>query len=104
MTAESSDVPSDIRIITKALTPSDNSLPSLALQVICLVDSYMLWVGTATSPNKDARVTVSHGNLCRDWACAMPMISVCAIVLSRSTKILTHRQVEGSHQDEQRSR
>lgn len=84
--AESANLPSDIRIITKSVVPTDKSLPTLALQVICLVNSYMVWVGVASSPNEEARVTVNHGNLCRDWACGMPAISVCPTVSTKLTQ------------------
>lgn len=68
-----------IKIVSKQLTGSDSSLPSLAMQIICLVDSYMIWVGT-TSDVQGERVEGGgelaplQGRLARDWACAMPPV------------------------------
>lgn len=56
---------------TKYLAPTDPTMPGMALEVIELVDSYMIWVGVAESPETVAKATL-EGNLCRDWACAMP--------------------------------
>lgn len=62
------------KVVVKVLATSDPSLPSLVLQVTQMVDTYMLWVGTADR-NTDignGEKAVLGGNLCRDWACAMP--------------------------------
>jgi proteasome assembly chaperone 4 len=66
-----------ISIETKFVPPSDPSLPALVLQVTRLVGSYMIWVGatTITGP-QEAQSAISHGKLTRDWACAMPPVSV----------------------------
>jgi hypothetical protein len=70
-----------ISVETKYLAPSDPSLPALALQVTRLVDSYMLWVGiTEGSPTNVEKASL-HGNLCKDWACAMPPKTVRSNVL-----------------------
>lgn len=47
-------------------------MPPLALQVIQLVDSYMVWVGVAEGGPDDIQKASLFGNLCKDWACAMP--------------------------------
>jgi hypothetical protein len=49
------------------------------MQIICLVDSYMIWVGT-TCDIQDGQVegcaelAPLQGRLGRDWACAMPSV------------------------------
>jgi len=68
-----------IKIVSKKLTGSDSSLLPLAMQIICLVDSYMIWVG-ATSDGRGeqaeggAELAPTQGHLARDWACAMPPV------------------------------
>lgn len=57
---------------TKYISPSDSSLPAVALQITRMVDSYMLWVGTTENMAEDVAKAPMQGNLCRDWACAMP--------------------------------
>ncbi|KNZ72898.1 hypothetical protein J132_01890 [Termitomyces sp. J132] len=69
MTPETSG---SISVSTNYLTPSDPSLPALALQVTQLVGSYMLWVGTTEGSPEDVDKATMQGNLCKDWACAMP--------------------------------
>ena len=49
---------------------------SLVIQIICLVDSYMLWVGFDDSNLKDEHLVVTSGNLCHSWACAIPSVAV----------------------------
>lgn len=61
-----------ISVEMKYLTPSDPSLPALALQITRLVDSYMLWIGTTEGLPKDVDKAATQGSLCKDWACAMP--------------------------------
>jgi proteasome assembly chaperone 4 len=57
----------------KVLTSNDPTLPPLVLHIIHLVDSYMLWIGVSSSGDgNDAQRVILNGNLCRDWACAMP--------------------------------
>lgn len=69
-----------IKIVSRQLTGSDTSLPPLAAQIICLVDSYMIWVGTTSDEVQDERVEGDaelaplQGRLARDWACAMPPV------------------------------
>lgn len=59
---------------------ADESLPALVLQQTCLVDSYMLWIGTTDKRPEEAELVPASGNLCVDWACAMPPpASVCPI-------------------------
>ncbi|KAE9411291.1 hypothetical protein BT96DRAFT_983062 [Gymnopus androsaceus JB14] len=53
--------------------PSDNpSIPAFAFQITQLVDSYMLWVAPTDLFEGDVERAPLQGNLCRDWACAMP--------------------------------
>ncbi|KAF9469935.1 hypothetical protein BDZ94DRAFT_43665 [Collybia nuda] len=66
---------SSISVETQVLTSSNLSQPALALQVIQLVDSYMLWVGVAEGSLDDVQKSTLRGNLCKDWACAMPPIT-----------------------------
>lgn len=65
-----------IKIVAKQLTGSDSSLPPLTMQVICLVDSYMIWVGTTSDGRGEggAELAPLQGHLARDWACAMPPV------------------------------
>ena len=50
--------------------PSDDPrfTPPFIIQATQLADSYMLWVGLGCGPES--------GSLCRDWACAMPVLKV----------------------------
>ncbi|KAF8236545.1 hypothetical protein L208DRAFT_1390654 [Tricholoma matsutake] len=57
---------------TRYLASSDPSLPALALQVIRLVDSHMIWIGTTECSPADVGRACLQGSLCKDWACAMP--------------------------------
>jgi len=61
-----------ISVEARRIENPDPSLPALALQVIELVESYMIWVGVARGSAEDA---VQSGNLGKDWACAMPSLS-----------------------------
>jgi len=68
-----------IKIVSKQLAGSDSSLPSLVMQIICLVDSYMIWVGTTSDSQGEqaeggAELAPLQGRLARDWACAMPPV------------------------------
>lgn len=68
-----------IKIVSKHLTGSDTSLPLLTMQIICLVDSYMIWVGATHDSQGEqaegsAELTPLQGRLARDWACAMPPV------------------------------
>jgi len=67
-----------ISVEVKYIPSSDPCLPSLALQVTKLVDSYMLWVGTIEdNTGEDVEQAPLQGSLCRDWAFAMPPMKVC---------------------------
>lgn len=68
--------PASISVETKHLVSSDPSQPALALQVTRLVDSYMLWVGIAEGSPDDVEKSSLRGNLCKDFACAMPLVTV----------------------------
>lgn len=59
-----------MRVETKYIAPNDHGLPALALQVTCLVNSYMLWIGA--TQEEDAEKALAAGRLAGDWACAMP--------------------------------
>lgn len=68
-----------IKIVSKQLTGPDTSFPPLAMQIICLVDSYMIWVGTTSDTQGEqieggAELAPLQGHLARDWACAMPPV------------------------------
>ncbi|KIY64442.1 hypothetical protein CYLTODRAFT_425200 [Cylindrobasidium torrendii FP15055 ss-10] len=43
----------------------------LSMQITALVDSYMIWVGSADATTEDSNPE-ENGRLCRDWAYAMP--------------------------------
>lgn len=62
------------RVQTKVLNSSDPSLPPLVLQITQMVDTYMLWIGAADGNTNvgNGENAVLNGNLCKDWACAMP--------------------------------
>ncbi|KAH9485118.1 hypothetical protein JR316_0002025 [Psilocybe cubensis] len=62
------------KVQVKVLDTSDPSLPPLVLQITQMVDTYMLWIGAADSNTNIGNGTnaVLNGNLCKDWACAMP--------------------------------
>ncbi|PCH43615.1 hypothetical protein WOLCODRAFT_26060 [Wolfiporia cocos MD-104 SS10] len=63
---------SHIHVETRHVVPVDHSLPSLAVQVTRLVDSYMLWVGMTAEAAEDIESAPMQGYLAHDWACAMP--------------------------------
>lgn len=68
-----------IKIVSKQLTWSGSSSPALAMQIICLVDSYMIWVGATLDGEGEqaeggAGLAPLRGHLARDWACAMPPV------------------------------
>ena len=68
-----------IKIVSKQLTGLDSSLPRLVMQIICLVDSYVIWVGTTLDGQGEqvegnAEMAPLQGHLARDWACAMPPV------------------------------
>lgn len=61
-----------ISVSTAFLESQKPTLPSLALQVTALVDSYMLWVGVCDGSPESKERAVIQGSLCKDWAVAMP--------------------------------
>lgn len=61
-----------ITITTRYLAPKTPGLPALVLQVTQLVDSYMVWVGISDGGPEVKERTAAQGQLCRDWAVAMP--------------------------------
>ncbi|KAI0031745.1 hypothetical protein K488DRAFT_51444 [Vararia minispora EC-137] len=63
-----------IRVETGYQPPSTDGIPALALQAICLVNSYMLWIGITEEDGPDA--AIAAGKLTADWACAIPPIGV----------------------------
>jgi proteasome assembly chaperone 4 len=60
-----------ISVSTAFLESRKPTLPSLALQVTTLVDSYMLWVGVCDGSAESKERAIIQGNLCKDWAVAM---------------------------------
>ena len=83
------------KVQIKILDSGDLSQPTLVLQVTQMVDTYMLWIGAADSNRNvgNGENAVLHGNLCKDWACAMPPRAVCfgvscAIRRKPRTKVL----------------
>lgn len=62
-----------ISVETKYFPSSGASSPALALQVTCLVDSYMLWIGvTEEELEEKASDAILQGHLGKDWAVSMP--------------------------------
>jgi proteasome assembly chaperone 4 len=61
-----------IRVETRYIAPSGVSAPALALQVTCLEDSYMLWIGATEEAEENAGRATVRGHLGKDWAVAMP--------------------------------
>lgn len=69
---------SPIKNQVKVLQLSDPSSPPLVLQITQMVDTYMLWIGAVDNSANvgNGENAVLNGNLCKDWACAMPPSSV----------------------------
>ena len=65
-----------ISVETRHISPSDSSLPALALQVTRLVDSYVLWIGTTELLPDEVQKAPLYGRFARDLACAMPAVDV----------------------------
>ena len=62
-----------ISVKTKYFPSSRASSPALALQVTCLEESYMLWIGATTEElEENAGRATLQGHLGNDWAVAMP--------------------------------
>jgi hypothetical protein len=61
-----------ISVETKYFPSSGASSPALALQVTCLVDSYMLWIGVTEELEENASNATLQGHLGKDWAVSMP--------------------------------
>jgi len=62
-----------VSVETKYFPSSGASSPALVVQVTCLVDSYMLWIGvTEELEEESAGRAILRGNLGKDWAVAMP--------------------------------
>lgn len=60
----------DTRVVY--IPPAECELPALALHIISLVDSYMLWLGVTEELPDTVQNAPRSGSLCKDWACAMP--------------------------------
>jgi hypothetical protein len=60
-----------VSVKTEYLAPAEPSMPGMVVEVIELVDSYMIWVGVAESPETVETASL-RGRLCKDWAYAMP--------------------------------
>jgi proteasome assembly chaperone 4 len=61
-----------ISVETKYFASSGASSPALALQMTCLVDSYMLWIGVTEELEENASRAILQGHLGKDWAVSMP--------------------------------
>lgn len=61
-----------VSVKTKYFPSSKASSPALALQVTCLADSYMLWIGATEELEENADRAILRGHLGKDWAVAMP--------------------------------
>lgn len=61
----------NVTIYTKYVAPSRPGARGLAVQVIELVDSYMIWVGGAEGGPAEVGRAMEKGRLCRDWACGV---------------------------------
>lgn len=61
-----------ISVETKYFPSSGASSPALALQVTCLADSYMLWIGVTEELEENATRAILQGHLGKDWAVSMP--------------------------------
>jgi proteasome assembly chaperone 4 len=61
----------DVTIYTKYVAPSRPGGRGLAVQVIELVDSYMIWVGGAEGGPEEVGRAMEKGRLCRDWGCGV---------------------------------
>lgn len=60
-----------VSIYTKYVGPSKPGGRGLAVQVIELVDSYMIWVGGVEGGPEEVGKAITGGRLCRDWACGL---------------------------------
>lgn len=69
-----------VHVETRFQPPQEEGIPAIALQITCLVNSYMLWAGA--TGEEDAESAVTAGRLVADWACAMPPISVWQLFFS----------------------
>lgn len=61
-----------ISVETKYFPSSGVSSPALALQVTCLVDSYMLWMGVTEELEENSNRATLQGHFGKDWAVSMP--------------------------------
>lgn len=61
----------NVTIYTKYVAPSRPGARGLAVQVIELVDSYMIWVGGVDGGPDEVGKAMEQGRLCREWACGV---------------------------------
>jgi hypothetical protein len=61
-----------ISVETKYFPSSRPSSPAVVVQVTCLADSYMVWVGVTEEPEEKAGGATLQGYLGKDWVVAMP--------------------------------
>ena len=61
-----------INVETKYFPSSRPSSPAVVVQVTCLADSYMVWVGVTEEPEEKAGSATLQGYLGKDWVVAMP--------------------------------
>ena len=61
-----------ISVETKYFASSRPSSTALVVQVTCLADSYMVWVGVTKGAEENAGSATLQGHLGKDWVVAMP--------------------------------
>ena len=61
-----------IGVETKYFPSSRPSSPALVVQVTCLAESYMIWVGATEGSEENAGCATLQGHLGKDWVVAMP--------------------------------
>ncbi len=67
-----------ISVETKYFPSTRPSSPALVVQVTCLADSYMVWVGVTEGLEENAGRATLKGHLGKDWVVAMPPWQVSA--------------------------
>lgn len=61
-----------VTIYTEYVAPSQAGMRGVAIQVIELVDSYMIWMGGTELPPEEVGKAIGQGRLCKEWACGVP--------------------------------
>ena len=75
-----------IKVQVQIIGANDPASPPMVLQVTQMVDTYMLWIGAVENISDigAGENAVLSGNLCKDWACAMPPTTVRDSVASKT--------------------